>query len=81
MEQFYFGLSKNTLQSANIVFTGGILRSSYNQIKNMLDTMASNSQEWRDESFGSRNDSRGTKGNRGRIEDGIDRSIMVALQG
>ncbi|KAA0045377.1 uncharacterized protein E6C27_scaffold316G001640 [Cucumis melo var. makuwa] len=42
------GLSEDTQQSADVVFTGGMLISSYNQIKNTLDVMASNSQEWRD---------------------------------
>lgn len=45
MEGFYFGLSKDTRQSADSLFIGGILRSSYNQIKAMLDSMANNSQE------------------------------------
>ncbi|KAA0037286.1 hypothetical protein E5676_scaffold1085G00070 [Cucumis melo var. makuwa] len=42
--------------------------------------MASNSQEWRDDGFGSRNDSQRNRENRGRL-DGIGRNPMVALQG
>ena len=42
--------------------------------------MASNSQEWRDDGFGSQNDSQRNRENRGRL-DGIDRNPMVALQG
>lgn len=51
MEQFYFGLSRDIQQSVDIVFIGGMLRSSYNQIKTTLDDMTSNIQEWRDDSF------------------------------
>ncbi|KAA0066665.1 hypothetical protein E5676_scaffold2119G00470 [Cucumis melo var. makuwa] len=46
-----------------------------------MDTMASNSHEWTDIGFGSRNDSRENRGNRGRLEDEMNRNAMVALQG
>lgn len=55
------------------MFTGGILRSPYNQIKSMLDDMANNNEEWRDDGFGSRQENQGTIRDRDRIEDGADR--------
>lgn len=79
--QFYFGLSENIQQMTDVVFVGRMLRSSYNQTNNTLDAMASNSQEWRDDGFGSWQESRGTKErNRDRIKDGAKKNMMVALQ-
>ncbi|KGN44484.1 hypothetical protein Csa_015918 [Cucumis sativus] len=73
MEVFYFGLSKDTHQLVNTLFVGGMLRSSYNQIKATLDSMSNNSQEWDDIGFGSRH--------RGRTKEGLDKSVVVVLQG
>ena len=73
--------SRDTQQSVDLVFIGGMLRSSYNQIKTNLDVIANNCQEWRDDDFGSQIDSKGNKIDRGRIEDGVDKNAMVALQG
>ncbi|TYK21909.1 hypothetical protein E5676_scaffold494G00470 [Cucumis melo var. makuwa] len=44
-EQFYFGLSKDTQQFVDAVFTGGMLRSSYSQVKTALNTKPNNSNE------------------------------------
>lgn len=38
MEVFYFVLSNDTQQTADVVFVGGILKSPYNQIKITLDS-------------------------------------------
>lgn len=45
MEKFYFELSKDTHQTTDIVFVGGMLRSSYNKIKSTLDAMASDNKK------------------------------------
>ena len=45
IEGFYFRLSQ---QSTDTLFVGGMLRSSYNQIKATLNSMTNNSQEWDD---------------------------------
>lgn len=54
MEVFYFKLSKDTQHTVGAVFAGGMLKSFYNQIKSMLNSMAGNSQEWDDSDFSSR---------------------------
>lgn len=81
MEQVYFGISRDTQRSVDVVLRCGMLRSSYNQIKTTLDAMASNSQERRDDDFGSWSDSKGRRRDIGRIEEGMDRNGMVTLQG
>lgn len=39
MEVFYFGLNKGTQQTIDVVFVGGMLKSSYKQIKTTLDSI------------------------------------------
>lgn len=62
-----------------MVFTGGMLWSSYNQIKTTLDAMTSNSQEWRVDEFGSRNESIGSRRGRGRIDEGSEGNVTLTL--
>lgn len=53
MEVFYLWLSKDIEQTVDAMFVGEMLRSSYNEIKSMLDSMANNSEEWDDDGFDS----------------------------
>ncbi|KAA0062395.1 uncharacterized protein E6C27_scaffold154G001730 [Cucumis melo var. makuwa] len=69
------------LQAENLIdalrrFKRMIKRCPYHNIPGSI-----NSHEWRDDAFGSRNDNRRNRGDRGRLEDGMDRNTMVALQG
>lgn len=49
MKVFYFGLSENAQQTVDALFVGGMLKSS----------MASNSEKWNDDGFGSHQGERG----------------------
>ncbi|KAA0045021.1 hypothetical protein E5676_scaffold8046G00030 [Cucumis melo var. makuwa] len=79
--RFYFGLSEDTQQTVGAMFVGGeMLRSSYNEIRGTLDGMTNNSQEWKDDGFGSQQEDRRNRGNKDR-DDGVDRNVIVALEG
>ncbi|KGN53801.1 hypothetical protein Csa_014772 [Cucumis sativus] len=80
IEQFYFGLSRDTQQFVDAVFIGGMLRLSCNHIKTTLDAMVSNSQEWRDNEFGSHNESKGNRREKGRTNKGSNGNAMITLQ-
>ena len=69
-----FGLTNDTQQSVDTLFLGGMLRSSYNQIKTTLNSMANNDLVWKDNGFGSRQGGR-------RSNNGMERNTMVVLQG
>lgn len=75
IEGFYFGLRKDTKQTADTLFVEGMLQSSYYQIKTTLDVITNNSQELRDDDLRLQHESRG------RTDAGMDRNVIVALQG
>lgn len=75
IEGFYFGLRKDRKQTADTLFVEGMLQSSYYQIKTTLDAITNNSQELRDDDLRLQHESRG------RTDAGMDRNVIVALQG